>query len=74
MYSLHHHPPGLDDVLDEVAGGGLDHVGGLEGHADDDPVAGAEPQPVTRDVQRGDADKGEAQLTRACNGEDKFRV
>ena len=73
MYILHH-SPGLNYVLDEVARGGLDHVGGLQGHADDDPVAGAKPQPVTRDMQRSDADKGEAQLTRACNEEDSVRV
>ena len=64
MYILHH-SPGLNYVLDEVARGGLDHVGGLQGHADDDPVASAKPQPVTRDVESRDADEGEAKLASA---------
>ena len=62
--------PGLYHVLDEVPGGGLDHVGGLQGHTDDHPIAGSQPQPVTRDVESRDADEGEAKLTRACNQED----
>ena len=41
----------------------------LEGDADDDAVAGAQPEPVAGDVQRRDAHEGEAQLARAWAGE-----
>lgn len=52
----------LYHVLYQVPGLGLGHLRGLQGHADDDSVPRAEPQPVAADVEGGDPDEGEAEL------------
>ena len=58
----------LDAVRYEVAGGGLGHVGRGEGHADDDTVAGAEPEAGAGHQEGGDPDKGEAELASTWGG------
>ena len=55
----------LDDILYQVSGRGLDHVRGLEGDTDDDTITSPQPQSVTGDMQRRDADKGETKLPRS---------
>ena len=57
----------LYHVLYQVSAGRLDHVRSVERDADDDPVAGAEPEPGAADQQSSDPHEGEAQLARACS-------
>ena len=54
----------LYHVLYQVARLGLGQLGGLQGDADDDAVAGAEPQAVAAHVEGRDPHKGEAELPR----------
>ena len=52
----------LYHVLYEVAGLGLGHLRGLQGDADDDPVARPQPESAAAHMQGGDPHEGEAQL------------
>ena len=58
-------PHGVGDLLGRLGGLG-DRGRVVEGHGDDDAVAGAHPEAEVGDEQGGDADEAEAELAGAC--------